>query len=175
MNPIVFVPKTNDCNEISDEIRIYTDARIANQAILRERHCMPTVDDLIVKMNGAKFISKFDLKSGYNQIVISENCRYITAFCTHLGIFQYKRLNFVPNTAAEIFQKAIERVLAGLAGVINISDYIIVFAESQPEHDERLEHVLKRLEASGLTLNINKYEFSRISLDFLVFTSRTRA
>ena len=50
VSPIVPVPKQYD----TEEIRICTDARIANQS----------VDDLIVRMNGAKVISKFDLKCG---------------------------------------------------------------------------------------------------------------
>ncbi len=99
ISPIVPVPKRNG----TDEIRICTDARYANRAIMRERHVTPTVDDLVVKLNGAKVISKVDLKKGYNQIMIDEASRYITAFCTHLGIYQYKRLNFGINTAAEIY------------------------------------------------------------------------
>ena len=83
--PIVVFDKDNGTNEV----RIYVDAREANKAILRERHCLPTADDLVVKMNGAKVMSKLDLKSGYNQIVLSKSSRYITAFCTHMGIFQY--------------------------------------------------------------------------------------
>ncbi len=81
---IVLVPKDNGTNEV----RICVDARQANFAIMRERHFLPTADDLVVKMNGAKVMSKLDLKCGYNQIILSESCRYITAFCTHLGIFQ---------------------------------------------------------------------------------------
>ncbi len=86
VSPIVIVPKRNG----TDEIRICTDARQANKAIKRERHITPTVDDIIVRLNGAQVISKLDLKKGYHQIPIAEHCRYITAFCTHLGIFQYK-------------------------------------------------------------------------------------
>ena len=45
---------------------VCTDARCSNQAIQRERHIAPTKEDLVVKLNGASIISKFDLKSGYN-------------------------------------------------------------------------------------------------------------
>ncbi len=100
----------------TDEVRICTDARLDNRAILRERNCMPTIDDLIHRLDGAKVISKFDLKSGYNQIPMSEDGRAITAFCTHVGIFQYKRLNFGINTAVEIFQKAIDRAIGHCDG-----------------------------------------------------------
>ena len=134
VSPIVPVPKPDKPHEL----RICTDAREANKAILRSRHTCPTVEDLALRLNGAKFISKFDLRSGYHQLLLSESSRYITAFCTHLGIFQYKRLNFGINAAAEIFQKTIEQVLAGLDGVLNFSDDIIVFGTDQKEHEERL-------------------------------------
>ena len=42
--------------------------RMANQAIKRERHPMPTVEDLIHKLNGATVFSKLDLRSGYHQL-----------------------------------------------------------------------------------------------------------
>jgi hypothetical protein len=43
----------------------------------RERHNTPTIDDLIVDLNQAIFISKLDLKGGYHQIEIDEASRYI--------------------------------------------------------------------------------------------------
>ena len=137
----------------------------ALKAILRSRHSCPTVEDLAVRLNGATFISKFDLRSGYNQLVLSEKSKYITAFCTHLGIFQYKRLNFGINAASEIFQKTIEQVLSGFEGAINFSDDIIIFGSNKEEH-ERLEAVLKRLEDSGLTVNESKCEFGKKRLKF---------
>ena len=105
---ILNIPKRNGTNEV----RVCTDARWANKAIQRERHLTPTVDDLAVKLNGCTVFSKFDLKKGYNQLLISEDSRFITAFCTHVGVFRYKRLNFGINTAAELFQKAVESVLS---------------------------------------------------------------
>ena len=36
-----------------------------NQAIERERHTMPTLQDFKAEVNGAKFFSKIDLKQAY--------------------------------------------------------------------------------------------------------------
>ncbi|CAB3986354.1 Hypothetical predicted protein [Paramuricea clavata] len=47
VSPIVVVPKK------SGEIRICVDMREANKAIGREKHLMPTLDDLITDFNGA--------------------------------------------------------------------------------------------------------------------------
>ena len=62
--------------------------RRANDAILRERHSNPTVDDVIHALNGATMFSKLDLRSGYHQIVLHDDSRYITAFSTHCGVKQ---------------------------------------------------------------------------------------
>ncbi|CAB3992723.1 Hypothetical predicted protein [Paramuricea clavata] len=45
---------------------------MANQAIQRERHPTPTVDDLIHKLNGATIFTKLDLRSGYHQLSLAD-------------------------------------------------------------------------------------------------------
>ena len=83
--------------------------RAANQAIERERHPVPTVEDLIVDLNGATVFSKIDLNQGYHQLELAEDSRssLITVFATHVGLFRFKRLSFGINSAAEIFQKSV--------------------------------------------------------------------
>ena len=162
ISAIVPVPKRNE----EGDVRICSDARKANKAIKRQRHIQPTSEDLFVKLNGAKYISKIDLKAGYNQIMISNESRYITAFCTPLGIFQYKRLNFGINTSAELFQKAIEGLIHGIIGALNFSDDIIVFGKTKEEHDVQLDQVLKRINDGGLTVNEKKCEFGVKEIDF---------
>ena len=44
----------------------------------RERLSTPTIDDLIHKLNGTTVFSKFDLRSGYHQIPLDPESRYIT-------------------------------------------------------------------------------------------------
>ena len=52
---------------------------------------------------------------------------YVTTFATHVSLWQFTRLNFGIFSAAEAFQEAIRQVLAGIPGVINLSDDILVF------------------------------------------------
>jgi hypothetical protein len=75
-------------------IRLCVDMREPNQAIQRERHQMPTIDELINDLNLAKVFSKLDLRAGYHQLELHEDSRYITTFSTHIGLYRYKRLNF---------------------------------------------------------------------------------
>ena len=54
ISPIDVVPKK------SGEVRIFVDMRKANKAINREKHLMPTIDDLIADLNGATHFSRLD-------------------------------------------------------------------------------------------------------------------
>lgn len=50
LNPVVIIPKADD-----DDIRLCINMRRANDAILRGRHPIPIVDELLHSMNGSGF------------------------------------------------------------------------------------------------------------------------
>ena len=54
--------------------------RLANEAIQRTRHPIPTVDDVRFELNGAKFFTKLDLSQAYHQLELDEASRSITTF-----------------------------------------------------------------------------------------------
>jgi hypothetical protein len=107
--------------------------REANKAIQREKHPMPTVDELITDLNGATVFTTLDLASGYHQLELDAECRHITTFTTHVGLRRYKRLMFGINAASEMFQNGIAKLLVGLPGCKNISDDIIVYGRNDKE------------------------------------------
>lgn len=161
VSPIVVTPKPKK----PGDIRLCVDMRRANTAIQRERHVTPTIDDMILDLNGAKVFSKLDLNAGYHQLELHPESRNITTFSTHVGLRRYKRLSFGISSAAEVFQNTLSTALEGLRGVRNISDDIIVFGENQLEHDKNLEAVFKRLSERNLTLNKDKCEFNKSQLE----------
>ena len=124
--------------------------RRANEAILRERHPIPTVDEVLQNMNQSMVFSKLDLKWGFHQIELSEDSREITTFTTHAGLFRYRRLMFGINSAPELYQHIIQQVLQGCEGAHNIADDIIVHGKSVKEHDKRLVKVMGKLAERGL-------------------------
>lgn len=117
-------------------------------------------------MNGATHFSTLDLSSGYHQLELAPESRYVTTFSTHVGLRRYKRLPFGINAASEIFQEAIREILTGLPGCKNISDDIIVFGKGKEEHDKNLRGVLQRLKENNLRLNKDKCEFSKTEIKF---------
>ncbi|XP_058817909.1 uncharacterized protein K02A2.6-like [Topomyia yanbarensis] len=151
----------------SGDIRLCIDMRRANQAVIRETHPLPLVDELLGSVNGATTFSKVDIKDAYHQLEISERSRPITTFITKSGLFRYKRLMFGVSCAPEIFQKTMETILAGLEGIIVYLDDIVVFGSSKQEHDNRLQTLLKRLEEYGVLLNHQKCIYGVSELEFL--------
>ena len=103
-------------------MRICVDTRLANQAMQRVRHLIPTVDDVSLDLDGAHYFSKLDLTQAYHQLELDPESRYITTFSTHLGLYRYIRLNYGTNAVAEIFQKTLQRHLQGIDSVKNIAD-----------------------------------------------------
>ena len=75
--------------------------RLPNKAIKRERHVTPTIDDVIADLTGAEYFSKLDLRSGYHQLLLHPDSRYIITFSTHAALYRYKRLSFGINYAAD--------------------------------------------------------------------------
>lgn len=70
VSPIFTVPKN-----VGKDVRLVVDMRQAsqaNQAIIRERHPIPAVDDILYKMNGGKVFSKLDLNQAFHQIELDE-------------------------------------------------------------------------------------------------------
>lgn len=72
----------------SGDVRLCIDMRRANQAVLRETHPLPLVDELLGSVSGAKVFSKIDIKDAYHQIEISEKSRPITTFVTKNGLYR---------------------------------------------------------------------------------------
>ena len=72
------------------------------------------------------------------------------------------------NTASEIFQGALENALAGLKGVRNMWDDIIVFGKKDDgSHDQNLRNLLERLREKGLTVSKKRLKFVYQKLNFL--------
>lgn len=133
VNPVVIVPKPGNDVQLCLDMRR---ANGANGAIVRELFPIPTVDELLRGMNGSTIFSKLDLKWGYHYLELTPESRDITTFAVHNGVSMYKRLLFDVSSASEQYQHEIAS--AGIEGVENISDDVIIHASDQT-HNRRLK------------------------------------
>ena len=139
VSPLVVVPKPDG------DVRIFVDMRRANQAIIRERQPIPTVEEVLQDLNGSTVFSRVDLKWGFHQILLAEESRHVTTFVTHRGLYRYTRLMFGVTSAPEKYQQIIRDVLRGCEGVINIADDLVIHGNGVEQHDERVFVVLDGL------------------------------
>ena len=160
-SPMVVVPKSNG------KVRICGDFIQLNKAVQRENHPMPTTEQTLAKLAGAKIVTKLDANSGFWQRKLSKNSKLHTTFITPWGRHCYTRLPFGISSAPEHFQRTMHRILEGLKGVECQMDDILVYGATIGEHDERVEAVLKRLEEANVTLNPEKCLFAQETVSFL--------
>ena len=128
VSPSVCVPKKNG------DIRLCVDMREVNIAIIRNYYPIPTLDEILYLVIGAKIFSKLDLAQGYHRIVLDEKSRDIRTFSTPQGLFQYKRLISPAKNAFEGLQKTVvTNITHDINGVFNVTD-VIAHATNQNEH-----------------------------------------
>ena len=137
-----------------------------NEAIRRERHILPTIDDILSDVANSKVFSVLDLNQAYHQIELHEDSRYITTFSTHVGLRRYKRLFFGVTSAAEIFHNIVRELLSGIPGVVNAADDILIHGPNEKEHDKRYDEVVRRLKSKRLTINMRKKKYKQSKVRF---------
>lgn len=136
VSPLVIVGKSNG------EPRLCLDLRRVNEAVLKEHHPMPSVDDYMAKLGRGRMWSKLDIKEAFLQMELDEDSRDATTFITRRGLYRFKRLPFGLVTAPELFQKAMDETLSGCEGTVWYLDDVLVEGRDLKEHDERLTQVM---------------------------------
>ena len=146
---------------------------VANSTIPRANNVMPTVEDVIIELNGSMIFSHLDMNHGYHQLQLNENSRDITTFSTHIGLYRYRCLNFGTKLAGEIFDYTIRKELTqDIPSCMDISDDILVHGKTQEEHDSSLKQLISQTKEKKVMFKLEKCEFNKSSCKYysLVFS-----
>ena len=123
---------------IKKKLRICLDPKDLNEALKQEPYYSRTVDELILKFNGAVFFTIRDLDKGYWQVMLHPDSWKYTCMALDIGHFQWKRLPMGTIVASDVFQKKLDSIYIGLPGVTGIADNMIIYGTTKDEHDQNL-------------------------------------
>ena len=149
------------------DLRICLDPRNLNKAIRRHHHQMPTTDEILSKMAGAKYFTKMDASNAYWQIPLDDESSRLLTFNTPFGRYRYLRMPYGIHSASEICQSHIASIIENIPGTANCQDDIIIWGSTLEELHERTHLCLQAIRKSGLKLRKNKCQFDKTSLTFL--------
>ena len=130
-------------------------------------HPLPKIDEMYVKLKGAKVFSTIDLRSGYHHITLGKSSRAKTAFLTPFGKYEFLMVPFGLAQAPAYFQLLMNKVLKGLNFAMTYLDDIIIFSENESQHLEHLETVFSQLREAGLKMKHSKCGFFKSEIHYL--------
>ena len=161
--PILFVKKKDGTT------RMCTDYRALNKITKKNVYPLPRIDELLDRLEGAKFFTKIDLRQGYHQIRIAEADVEKTAFRTRYGHYEYLVLPFGLTNAPATFMGLMNEVFRPLLdkSVVIYLDDILIFSRTWEDHLRNVGAVLQRLRDSKLYAKLSKCEFGKESVEFL--------
>lgn len=92
-------------SEEKSKARLYVDLKRLNEEVKREHFVLPTADEIISILSGAKVFSSLDAASRFWQIPLHPDSCRLTTFIMPFGRFCFRRLPFGISSAPEIFQR----------------------------------------------------------------------
>ena len=156
------MPKKQDRDKPNEiQLRMVIDYRQLNKRILASRapdwngkvgkvilnYPIPTIESLLARLEGCKYFSILDLRSGYHHIRLSEKSKPLTAFTTHSGKFQWNVLPFGIGIGVQTFSFVINKAIGQCYNfAANYLDDIIVFSRTAEDHLDHLEKVFTALQ-----------------------------
>ena len=161
--PVLFAKKKDKT------LRLCIDYRQLNRVTIKNRYPLPRIDDLFDQLRGARVYSKIDLRTGYHQLRVWDTDIPKTAFRTRYGHFEFTVMPFRLTNAPSAFMDLMHRIFQPYLDqfVVVFVDDILIYSQSEWEHEYHLRIVLQLLRDHQLYAKFSKCEFWLTEVRFL--------
>ena len=152
--------------------RSIQDYRYLNSHTVKNGYPMRMTDELIAKLQKAKWFTTLDLRAGYNNLRIRDGDQWKAAFICNRGLFEPMVMFFgLCNSPAtfQAFMDDIFRIEIIDDVVVIYMDDILIFAESLEELRAKTEAVLQKLKENDLFCKPEKCHFEMQKVSYLGF------
>ena len=165
--PVFFIKKADG------SLRMVCDWRQLNKFTIKNKACLPNIDDLLNTVQGSTFFSKLDSHFGYNQIRIVDEDVPNSAINTPFGHFQFRVIGFGLTNAPATFQTMMNSILQPYLRqfVAVFLDDIVIFSKLEEDHLQHIKLVLQALQEWQLYCKSSKCEFGMKGCCFWVIAS----
>ncbi|GKB01706.1 putative reverse transcriptase domain-containing protein [Tanacetum coccineum] len=140
-----------------------------NKLTVKNRYPLPRIDDLFDQLQGSRYFSKIDLRSGYHQLRVHEDDIPKTAFRTRYGHFEFTVMPSGLTNAPAVFKDLMNRVCKPYLDkfvIVFIND-ILIYSKTKKDHEVHLRLVLELLRKEKLYAKFSKCEFWLQEVHFL--------
>ncbi|GJT51656.1 retrotransposon protein, putative, ty3-gypsy subclass [Tanacetum coccineum] len=149
-----------------DSFRICINYRELNKLTTKN---LLRIDNLFDQLQGSRYFSKIDLRSGYHHLRVHEEDIPKTAFRTRYGHFEFMVMPFELTNAPAVFMNLMNRVCKPYIDkfVIVFIDDILIYLKSKEDHEVHLKIVLELLKKEKLFAKFSKCELWLQEVRFL--------
>ena len=145
-SPILLVKKKDD------SMRMCIDYHGLNGIIVKNKYPLPRVDEFSDQLHGARYFSKIDLHSRYDQVPIQIEGTAKMDFRTKFGHYEFLVMPLGLTNGPATFMTHMDSVLRPYLGknIVVLLDDILIFSKTKEEHIEHLRLEFEKLQAYSL-------------------------
>ncbi|GJT57975.1 putative reverse transcriptase domain-containing protein [Tanacetum coccineum] len=139
-------------NYKSGQTNLKSSKKKLNKLTIKNRYPLPRIDDLFDQLQGSRYFSKIDLRSGYHQLRVREEDIPKTAFRTRYRHFEFTVMPFGLTNTPTVFMDLMNSVCTPylVKFVIVFIDDILIYPKSKEEHEVYLKLIPELLEKENL-------------------------